>query len=132
MTPYGYEAPATKNGRRIQPETVLKVYDIVLALNARANDQVISFEDLQEVAVLALCGTQTGIYEIEIRDANGRKITSGPIRNANLIGTAQFPVLLPAAIQVPPKQSLTINLHDLSGAQNTIQIVFISLRLTGV
>lgn len=129
MTPYGYEPAATKNGRTIQPETVLKVFNLVLAANATSNDQALSFDDLQDVVVLALCGIQTGNYELEIRDPDGRKITSGPIRNANLVGTAQFPVLLPAAIPVPPKHYITLNLHDLSGAQNTIQIVLISLRL---
>jgi hypothetical protein len=132
MTPYGYETPPTKKGRPIQPETVLRVFDRVLVGNAEANNQLVTFEDLQEVAVLALCGTQTGDYQIEITDPRGRKITSAPIRNANLIGTAQFPVLLPAPIKVPPQHSITLNIKDLSGASNTIQIVFISIRLNVV
>lgn len=132
MTPYGYQAPPAKNGRPVEPETVLRVFDLVLAANAEANNQLVSFEDLQEVKVLALCGTQTGNYQIQILDPRGRRITSAPVRNANLIGTAQFPVLLPAPITVPPKQSITLNLKDLSGAQNTIQLVFIGIRLNVV
>jgi len=129
MMPYGYEPPPTKNGRAVQPETVLRVFDKVLAGNGESNNQLVSFDDLQEVAVLALCGSQTGNYQIEIKDPRGRNITSAPVRNMNLIGTAQFPVLLPAPIQVPAKQGITLNLKDLSGSQNTIQIVLISIRL---
>jgi len=72
----------------------------------------------------SLWGTQTGIYSIQFRDANGRLMSSAQMRNANAVGTAQFPVPLMKPRTIPGGGFITMNITELSTAGNTIELVF--------
>lgn len=128
MNVYGHDIPDTQNGRRVLFEPALYVFDKSLAGSAESREQILAFEVDCEVVVVALAGSSTGAYQIELKDARGKGITSGPLRNANIIGTAQFPAALPAPLVIPPRGTLTLSLKDLSTATNAIQIVAIAVR----
>ncbi len=71
----------------------------------------------------AIWGTQTGIYSVRFGLPSGRKITSSNLRNANMVGTAQFPVVI-APQPIAKNGALVIDVSDLSGASNTIELCF--------
>lgn len=74
--------------------------------------------------LLSIHGTQTGNYTIRLRNALGRYIYSAAARNANVVGTAQFPVPLIRPELIPAGGSIGLDLVDLSGSSNTVEIVF--------
>jgi hypothetical protein len=77
---------------------------------------------------MATKGTQTGDYEVRFQLPNGRYQSSARIRNANEIGSAQFPVPKFPAVVLPAGSKIGIDIKDLSNAENTVQIVFIGLK----
>lgn len=128
MNVYGHEIADTQNGRRVLLEPALYVFDKTLTAGAESRDQILPFEVDCEAVVLALAGSSTGAYQIELKDARGNSITTAPVRNANMIGTAQFPVALPAPLLIPARGTLGLSIKDLSGSGNAIQIVAIAVR----
>jgi len=100
-----------------------KIFDASLTAAQELKDQTASFENDIEVELLGLVGTQTGAYEIELIGPDGRTITNGRIRNANLIGTGQFPAPLPVELVIPARGTIKFHIKDLSGAGNAIQLI---------
>jgi len=76
----------------------------------------------------SIWGTQTGNYTIRLKLPSGRYLSSAQMRNANLVGTAQFPVPMVPAIEVPRNSRIGIDLTDVTAAPNVIEIVFGGLR----
>jgi hypothetical protein len=126
--PY-YQHPQTKEIFATEPG--IEVFDLVLALNATQTDLSQTFPKDSAFLWTGLAGVATSTaYKIQIQKPDGRLLSSAAVRSANLIGTAQFPVPIFPAVYVPAGGRIGINsITDLSGAQNTIQIVFIGVRL---
>lgn len=110
------------------PKTALFSFDKVLTASQELKDQNQFFADDCEVEVLALHGTQTGAYQLQLQDPGGRWISSSYINNVNCVGNAASPFVLPRSILVPPKAKIGINIKDTSAAGNTIQLVFTCVR----
>jgi len=105
------------------------VFDIVLTAAQEKKDLSQFFERDANFFWFGLHGNQTGAYSIQITLPNGRLFSAAPINNANLIGTADSPVLIWPGQMVPAGGKLGLVVKDLSGAGNTIQIVFDGVRL---
>lgn len=110
------------------PKTALYAFDKVLTANQELKDQSQFFADDVPVEVLALHGTSTGSYQLQLQDPGGRWISTSYINSANIVGSAASPFVLPRSILVPPKAKLGINIKDTSGAGNTVQLVFTCIR----
>lgn len=109
-------------------EPYFLVYSRTLAANEMPSNQAKPIDTAGDFEWLALSGSQTGDYEVNFQVANGRQICDARIRNAGIVGSAQFPVMLPTPIYITAGSQIAIDIKDLSGAQNTIQIVFIGFR----
>lgn len=107
-------------------------FDIALTANQNLPSQALNLDSDGDFVLKALCGSQTGAYSVRIRLPNGRYFPSTYARNVNIIGTAQFPVPVEPSVVFPAGAQIVLDLIDLSGAGNTIQIVFYGAKLLQV
>lgn len=123
-----YQDPQTKELFVIEPG--VEVFDLVMTANQTQTDLSQTFPKDAAFLWIGLAGVSTGAYKIQIQKPDGRLLSSAAVRNANIVGTAQFPVPIFPAVRVPPGGRIGINtITDLSAAGNTIQLVFIGVRL---
>lgn len=104
-------------------------YSVALTANQKLPDQTVSIDGDSDFLILGLCGTQTGNYRVNFKSGNGRYLANQALKNANLVGTGQFPIPLPKPMIVPARGRIGVDVEDLSGAGNTIELVFIGIRL---
>lgn len=104
-------------------------YQVTLTANQALTDQTVIIDSDSDFLILGLAGTQTGNYRVNFKSGNGRYVAQTQIRNANLVGTGQFPVPLPKPLFVPSRGRIAIDITDLSAAGNTVELVFIGIRL---
>lgn len=100
------------------------VFQVTLTASQAVKEQRQTIDRDADFIWTAVWGTQTGNYSVQFRDANGRIMSSGELRNANAIGTAQFPVPMMKPRLIPGGGFITMNLTELSVASNTIELVF--------
>jgi hypothetical protein len=103
-------------------------YQVTLTANQSLADQVLAITGDADFIIRAICGTQTGAYSIRLRDAKGTYLSSAAIRNANLVGTRQWPTPVFPELVIPRAGKIGIDITDLSAAPNTIEIVFIGVK----
>lgn len=132
---YGYGNPFAQwvytdetSGKRYYLEAALFVMNVSLAANEEKRDLSQFFDRDSEFIWLAIQGSQTGAYQIQFQAPDGRWLNSSALRNENIVGTAQFPVMLPAPVRVPKAGKIGVNIKDLSGAANNVQLVFVGVR----
>lgn len=82
-----------------------------------------------DFVLLGLAGTQTGAYSIRFRLPSGRYWPTAYAKNANVIGTAQFPVPIEPGLVYKAGEMISVDIKDESGAGNTVQLVFIGKKL---
>lgn len=116
-------APAGKTPRGFD-----YAYQVTLTANQYLPDQALAINSDAEFLLMALCGTQTGPYAIRLRDAEGFLMSSALLRNANVIGTRENPRPMLPELRVPPGGKLGIDIQNLTGADNVIEIVFIGVK----
>lgn len=104
------------------------VLDLSLTAGQERLDVPLFVESDSEFIWEALAGTSTGAYQIRIRLPNGRYMSNAAVRNANAVGTAQFPVPVIPAVTVPAGGRLGFDVRDLSGSANTVQLVLIGRK----
>lgn len=104
-------------------------YDITLSANQGLLDQTVIIDGDSDFLILGVTSTQTGIFQFNFRSGQGRAIAQQQLRNANLAGTGQFPVALPKPMIVPKAGRIGVDITELTGAPNTVQLVFIGIRL---
>jgi len=117
------------DGSQYYPEAGLEPFDLVLTALQAKTDLSQYFGRDHDFLVTGLAGTQTGSYKLQLILPDFRQLSTAQVNNSNLIGTAQFPVPIWPAIRVPAGGKIGINITDLSNAGNTIQIVFLGVRL---
>lgn len=95
-----------------------------VAGNAVLNTAIVINADADFQAIW-LIANSTGAFNCIFSDGStGRQFMSTAVRNTNLFGTAQnpFPMLPPYVFK--RQGSIILQLTDVSGAPNTIQVVF--------
>lgn len=105
------------------------VYQVTLTASQKLTDQSVVIDGDSDFLILGLCGTQTGIYRLNFKSGPGRYVAQQGLRNANFVGTGQFPVPLPKPLIVPARGRIAVDIEDLSVAGNTVELVFIGIRL---
>ena len=130
--PVGY-APVTPpaagaNNQTGYDEFGIQVWDKVLTTDQELIDQALIIDADADFIWTKLAGNSTGIYEVRFRLPSGRYMSSSRIRNANLIGTAQFAVPIYPHVFIPAAGKIGIDIKDLSSAGNTVQICLIGWR----
>lgn len=108
------------------------VFDIVLTSGQTVNSVGVTTLGEADFVWKMTSGTQTGAYRIRFGFGGGGYMSSGgqgatndKVNNANIIGTAQFPMPIFPYVVVPKSGKILFDLEDLSIAGNTIQIAFI-------
>jgi len=117
-----------QNSARTYEEPAVYVLEVQLSANQQRVDVPLFVDADSDFLWEALAGTSTGAYTIRVRLPNGRYMSNAAVRNANAVGTAQFPVPVLPAVLVPAGNRIGFDLQDLSGASNTIQLVLIGRR----
>jgi len=80
--------------------------------------------------VQKITGIRTGGATISVNEgASGREWSNQAMHLDNLVGNGSFPNILPAYRFITKGSTLTINLTDLSGASNVIDVVLIGVKL---
>jgi hypothetical protein len=124
------EAPQTPPAaQQYYEETHALTIDISLAANQELLGQGVFIDSDGDFVLKAIVGTQTGNYQIRFRLPSGRYWPSAYTRNANLVGTAQFPVPVEPNAVFPAGSQVQFDIRDISGASNTIQLVLIGAKL---
>lgn len=83
------------------------------------------------MVVTKMFAYSTGAFTVQMRnDADGRYYHSPAslVQNGNIFGTLELPNKLLDPIVVPPNATLSFVLSDISGADNTVQIVLCGYR----
>jgi hypothetical protein len=71
---------------------------------------------------------QTGEYSYQFADSQGYQFSNGLIHRVNLSSSAVAPSVNGKEIVIPAGGQIGIHLRDLSGAPNTIQILFLGVK----
>lgn len=87
-------------------------------------------------AILRLMSTQTGPFRCQIYTSDSERYhspspgaTNDRVANACLFGTASRPAVLPVAIIIPGSSAIVLDLEDISGASNSLHLVFEGVRM---
>lgn len=102
-------------------------FDIVMVSGANLTNEGIRTETDSDFLLLGLSvNTFTSIlFSLHFKDANGNYFSSRPVMAANYAGQGAAPYIFPGLPRIfPPGSSLGIAIKNLSGAQNTIQLLF--------
>jgi hypothetical protein len=125
-------APAAYNGvvqRQEEPYLDVDftyVYDVVLALNQLLVDQVVPIMNDSDFVWRALIlSASTGAFRIRFSDAQGYYFSNGYLLSGNfLVGLIPVPWVINPEAQFPAGGRIGVDIQDLTGAQNTIQLLF--------
>ncbi len=128
---YNPQAPLVINGMNdgsplgFQDQSFDYTYDVVLTGNQFLHDQVVSIFTEADFAWRALVvNVNTGVFAVRFTDGQGYYLSSGLINSANLTGTPADPWIVFPETVYPAGGRIGIDIQDLSGAGNTIQLLF--------
>jgi len=77
-----------------------------------------------------ITGARDGSCTIDVKDAaRDRQWMNTPIHFDNFVGNGHFPNILPSPRFIPRGSVIALNLTDLSGATNTVELNFIGVKL---
>lgn len=101
------------------------VYDVVLTGNQSLSDQVVSIFTEADFAWRALVvNTYTGEFSVRFTDGQGYYLSSGMMNVNNILGTPADPWIVSPETLYPAGGRISIDITDLSGSENTIQLLF--------
>jgi hypothetical protein len=75
-----------------------------------------------------IANLQTGAYSIQFKDSQGYEFSNGLIHYINLSASAIAPSVNGHEIVIPAGGQIGIHILDLSGAGNTIEILFLGVK----
>lgn len=106
------------------------VYDVVLTANQTVADQVPINADADFVLRGIVVNTLTGVFRVRFNRSGLYFLSSGFIHSSNLTSDAASPLpIIPEMIFVAGSR-IGIDIVDLSGAGNTVQISFVGVKRT--
>ncbi len=102
------------------------VYDVTLLLNQQLRDQSIPIHTDSDFVLRAIILSQaTGAFSIRFNDSQGYYLSSGFMMSANFLsGTVPYPYPIFPELLFPAGSRIGIEINELSGAGNTVQMVF--------
>lgn len=101
-------------------------YSVALTANQSLRDQVVALDtDADFVWRAVIANASTGAYQIRFSDSQGYYLSNGMIpNNALLYGTVPLPYPIFPEIVLPAGGRIGIDITDLSGSGNTVQLLF--------
>lgn len=101
-------------------------YDVVLTANQALADQSVAIHTDADFFWAALVlATATAAFRVRFADSSGYYLSSGYMNSAALLlGDIPFPFPIFHGLIFPAGGRIHVDIQDLSGAQNTIQLLF--------
>ncbi len=107
---------------------VLVWYQYVINIPLAGNDTltgIVRVDADSDFLVRKIVSTQAGAYTIKVSDSGAQDYwTDNEQTNGNIAGTAQLPNFLARPRLVARNNTINVEIRDLSGAPNSVQIVF--------
>lgn len=100
------------------------VLDVTIGANLTVNEQLAIQNDADFCWRALVIQLFTGPFAVKFTDSDWYALSNVPIVNANLVGTPSTPYPILPEIILPAGGRIGVDITDLSGAQNTIQILF--------
>lgn len=130
----GYKHYDLKNPPVMKSQSLLKPFqgsikwfdysaDVSLAANAFTSIPI-KIQSDSNFILRKYIGKSTGNFSLRLSDtASGSQWSDNLIQRDNFLGTAQYPAILHKSRWVRKNSTIQVELQDLSGAPNTIQVV---------
>lgn len=100
-------------------------YDVSLTANQKLSDQTVATTNDADFAWRAIViGLATGAFSIRFSDSQGYYLSNGFVASANIVADAASPWPVFPEIIIPAGGRIGIDIQDISGQSNTIQIAF--------
>ena len=93
------------------------------------NDDTVDIDGDSDFLIVGLVGKKTGDYKINWRTGQGRAIANQRLFDDNIVGIGRLPIKLPKPVIVPARGRLGVDITDVSNSSNTIEVVWVGLRL---
>lgn len=100
------------------------VYNVVLTANQVLNAQVVVIFPEADFACRGITFVNTGLFSVQFQDGQGYYLSSGQVYSTNMPSTPGDPWPWFPEVIYPAGGKIYINITELSGATNTVQIVF--------
>lgn len=101
------------------------VYNVVLTANQSLPDQVVSIFTEADFAWRGLIFTNSGLFSVRFQDGQGYWLSTGLIFSTNMPNTSGDPFPTFPEVLYPAGGRILLDIEDLSGAENTIQLLFV-------
>ena len=99
------------------------VYNVVLTANQQLSDSVSITNDADFIAKAVVLNVATAVFSVRFSDSNGYYLSNAQVLSTNLQSDSAAPYAIEPELPIPAGGKIGIDLTELSGAQNTIQIV---------
>jgi len=104
-------------------------FDVVLAANQESPNLARDVPtDADFIWRATIASVQTGEYSVQFKDSQGYEFSNGLIHRINISASAIAPSVNGHEIVIPAGGQIGIHILDLSGAPNTIQILFLGVK----
>lgn len=114
--------PNSKVGNGI-PSDFTYTYNVTLSANQLlTNDGTLIYTDADFFITGVLLALNTAAFQFQLSDASGYYLMNSMINSAALQIVTPFPFV--PAVKIPAGGRIGINIQDLSGAANTIQLIY--------
>jgi len=102
------------------------IYQVVLAANQMLRDQQQPIDTDSDFVLRAVQLTaNTGVFAVRFSDSQGYYLSNGLLRSAIfLVGTVAVPFAVFPELVLPSGGRIGIDIQDLSGAPNTVELTF--------
>jgi hypothetical protein len=101
------------------------VFDVTLtALQVLLNQVTPTTNDADFVWRAMIIAFSTGAFNVRFYDSQGYALSNGLVTSANIVGDASSPYPLWPELIIPAGGKIGIDLQDISGNTNVIEIVF--------
>lgn len=104
------------------------IYTKTLTANQILNNEVVSIFSEADFAWRGLVFTATGLFAVQFQDGQGYYLSAGLMYSDNLPNTPGDPFPTFPEVLYPANGRIYINIQDLSGADNSIQLLFIGVN----
>lgn len=123
-----YAPPAYNGIGDVGPQFAHQAYDYVFDRDLTADQELQTQVDIERDADFCwravYVAVNTGAFAVRFSDSDWYWLASGRISNGNLQGDASSPFPVLPEIILPAGGRIGIDIQDLSGSPNTVQIVF--------
>lgn len=127
MTPTASSSPA--NQPTYVEEPAIYLFSTTLSSDQHIADVAVPIDRDSDFLLTGLNGSSTGNYTLNFRLPSGRQIANAEVLDTDILGTANQPTAIgPPPIYRAGSNGPQLSLTDISGAANTIIIVFTGIR----